>query len=267
MQTPYKKEISLEMNQRIISLVPSITLLLFDLGLGNSIIGRTKFCVHPKGKVNDIPIIGGTKNIDVQKIKLLQPTIIFTSKEENEKEPVELLNKDFKVIVFDVRNLEDNYKMIERIGKLTHTEINALQIKEKTKEEFKLLEESISKSSNLQINTLYLIWRKPYMTVGKDTFIHSMLELMGLKNMFTHQTRYPIISNLQTSYFEKCQLVLLSSEPYPFTEKHIAEIQQQLPNAKICLADGEYFSWYGSKMAKAPAYFQKLSEELRKQNV
>ena len=100
------------------------------------------------------------------------------------------------------------------------------------------------------------------MTIGKDTFIHSLLETMGCKNMFAHQTRYPIIHNLQTSYFSKCQLVLLPSEPYPFSEKHLAEIQEQLPNAKVILVDGEYFSWYGSKIRDTPAYFKMLSERI-----
>ncbi|MCC6584936.1 MAG: ABC transporter substrate-binding protein [Chitinophagales bacterium] len=252
---------------RIISLVPSITLLLFDLGLENNIVGRTKFCIHPKEQVKSIPTIGGTKNIDMQKIKTLQPTIIFATKEENEKEPIDALKKDFNVIIFDVKNIEDNYKMIAKIGKLTNTEEKAKEIIEETKQNFEELKKSIFKFSNFQINILYLIWRKPYMTIGKDTFIHSMIETIGLKNMFAHQTRYPIINNLQTSYFEKCQLVLLSSEPYPFTQMHIAEIQQQLPKAKIILVDGEYFSWYGSKMKDAPAYFQQLITTINEQIV
>lgn len=253
------------LHQRIISLVPSITLLLFDLGLENNIVGRTKFCIHPKKKVNQIPTVGGTKNIDIQKVKLLQPTIIFANKEENEKEPIETLQKDFKVVLTDVKNIEENYKMITKVGKLTNTEIKANEIITTTKLNFYNLTDSILKFSNFQINTLYLIWRKPYMTIGKDTFIHSMLEQLGLKNMFAHQTRYPIIQNLQTSYFSKCQLVLLSSEPYPFTQKHIAEIQEQLPNAKIILVDGEYFSWYGSKIMHAPAYFNTLIKTIHEQ--
>ena len=152
--------------------------------------------------------------------------------------------------------------MIEKIGILTNTEAAANDIIHQTKFNF----------SNLQkrtepIPTLYLIWRKPYMSIGKDTFIHSMLEATGLKNMFSHQTRYPIISNLQTSYFANCKLVLLSSEPYPFTEKHIHELQQQLPHAKIVLADGEYFSWYGSKMINAPLYFKQLLDSVNEQSL
>lgn len=244
---------------KIISLVPSVTLLLFDLGLENDIIGRTKFCIHPKEKVSKIPTVGGTKNIDLAKIKALQPTLIFATKEENVKEQIQQLQMEFKVVVFDIKNLEDNYKMMEKIGKLTQTEAKAFEIMEQTKSNFSTIQKLLS-----NIPTLYLIWRKPYMSIGKDTFIHAMLETIGLKNMFAHQTRYPIINNLQTSYFANCKLVLLSSEPYPFTEKHIAEIRQQMPNAKILLVDGEYFSWYGSKMLNAPAYFQELLNKINR---
>ena len=252
---------------KIISLVPSITLLLFDLGLENSIIGRTKFCIHPKEKVKQIPTIGGTKNIDIEKIKALQPDLIFATKEENEKAQIIELKKIFNVVIFDVKNLEDNYKMIAKIGKLTSSEIKASEIIEQTKLNFEKFENTLSLSLPIAIGTLYLIWRKPYMTIGKDTFIHAMLETIGLKNMFAHQTRYPIIQNLQTSYFAKCELVLLSSEPYPFTQQHIKEIQEQLPNAKILLVDGEYFSWYGSKMMNAPKYFNELINTIEQHSV
>ena len=251
--------------QKIISLVPSITLLLFDLGLENNIAGRTKFCIHPKEKVKNIPTVGGTKNIDIQKIKSLQPDLIFANKEENVKEQIETLKTEFKVVITDVKNLEENYKMIEKIGKLTNTGTKAAEIIEQTKLNFKTLEENISEFPDFQFNTLYLIWRKPYMTIGKDTFIHSMLETIGLKNMFGHQTRYPIIHNLQTSYFKKCELVLVSSEPYPFTKLHIKEIQEQMPDAKIIMADGEFFSWYGSKIKDAPAYFKNLLNTINEQ--
>lgn len=256
------------MQQRIISLVPSITLLLFDLGLENNIVGRTKFCIHPKEKINSIPTIGGTKQFDIENIRLLKPDLIIANKEENEKEQIEALKNEFKVLVTDVKNLEDNYKMIEKIGKLTKTENIAKEIIHQTKLNFEEFKINLSSSLSLPINigTLYLIWRKPYMTIGKDTFIHSMLESMGLKNMFGHQTRYPIIHNFQTSYFANCKLVLLSSEPYPFTEKHIREIQQQLPHAKIVLVDGEFFSWYGSKIKDAPAYFTSLLKQINEQN-
>ena len=256
------------MQQRNRSLVPSITLLLFDLGLDKNIVGRTKFGIQPKEKIDSIPTIGGVKQLDIEKIRLLKPDLIIANKEENEKEKTEALKKEFKVIVTEVKNLEDNYKMIEKIGKLTKTENIAKEIIHQTKLNFEEFKINFSHLQSLPINlgTLYLIWRKPYMTIGKDTFIHSMLESIGLKNMFGHQTRYPIIHNFQTSYFSNCKLVLLSSEPYPFTEKHIREIQQQLPHAKIVLVDGEFFSWYGSKIKDAPAYFTSLLKQINEQN-
>ncbi|MFN8259707.1 MAG: helical backbone metal receptor [Chitinophagales bacterium] len=256
------------MQQRIISLVPSITLLLFDLGLEKNIVGRTKFCIHPVDKIKSVPVIGGTKQLVIEKIRLLKPDLIIANKEENEKEQIETLKREFKVIVTEVKSLEDNYKMIEKIGKLTKTESIAYEIIIQTKQHFETFSKTLSSSLSFPINTgtLYLIWRKPYMTIGKDTFIHSMLESMGLKNMFGHQTRYPIIHNFQTSYFANCKLVFLSSEPYPFSEKHIREIQQQLPHAKVVLVDGEYFSWYGSKIKDAPAYFTGLLKQLDEQN-
>lgn len=249
------------MDLKIVSLVPSITLLLCDLGLEHVLVGRTKFCIEPKEKLSGIPIIGGTKNIDFQKIQAAQPTLLFATKEENVKEQIQALKKHFKTIVFEVNNLKDNYKMIEKIGKLTQTSERSAQIIQQTIQNFQLLD---TIKINPPIPTLYLIWKKPYMTIGKDTFIHAMMERIGLCNLFSHQTRYPIIQNMQTSFFEKCKLVILSSEPYPFTEAHIREIREQLPNAQILLADGAYFSWYGSKITEAPAYFQQLIEKINK---
>jgi ABC-type Fe3+-hydroxamate transport system substrate-binding protein len=141
--------------------------------------------------------------------------------------------------------------MVLQIGRMTGTLDKAARIVAMTRRNFNSIEPLPPWS------VLYLIWRKPYMTVGNDTFIHSMLEIIGLKNLFAHRKRYPVIDDLD-ALSETCQLVLLPSEPYPFTEKHAKEIQSRLPAAKIVLADGEFFSWYGSKMTGAPAYFNKL---------
>lgn len=247
---------------RIVSLVPSITLLLIDLGLEDSIVGRTKFCTLPIENVRNIPTIGGTKNIDIDKIKALEADFIIANKEENVKEQIEALKIYCKVILFDVRNLDENYKMIAKIAKLTNTNEKAQDIIKQTQANFEKLQTHIAPLKALQLNAVYMIWKKPYMTVGKDTFIHAMLEHLGVKNMFSHQTRYPIIQQFNTSYFEKCNLVFLSSEPYPFEEKHIREFQTMLPNTKIILVDGTYFSWYGSKMIDAPKYYQQLAEKI-----
>jgi ABC-type Fe3+-hydroxamate transport system substrate-binding protein len=120
---------------------------------------------------------------------------------------------------------------------------------------------SQQQTTNYQLQTCYLIWKDPFMTVGGDTFINDMMNHAGFKNVFEKQNRYPeiTIEQLQTV---NSQLLLLSSEPFPFKQKHIYELQPLLPNAKIILVDGEMFSWYGSRLVKAPAYFQQLQNQV-----
>jgi ABC-type Fe3+-hydroxamate transport system substrate-binding protein len=244
--------------KRIVSLVPSQTELLFDLGLEEEIIGITKYCVHPEKWFHTKTRIGGTKNIDVEKIKILQPDLIIANKEENVKEQIELLEKIAPVYVSDVNNLEDALQMIEAIGKITGRNDNAKKIIATIKTTFSKLRPS---TISYQLSTVYLIWRNPYMTVGGDTFIAEMLRCCGLQNVFENEKRYPEIS-LQQLSTKNCQLILLSSEPYPFKEKHVYEIKKILPDAKIILVDGEMFSWYGSRLIHAAKYFERLIAEI-----
>lgn len=239
---------------KIISLVPSITELLFDLGLQDQLIGRTKFCVHPYPQVKDIQQFGGTKKLHIEKIKAVKPNLIIANKEENLKNEVEELQKEFDVLVTDVVDLEGNNQMILNIGKRTNTWIKAQEIIEKIKEEFSMLPRL-----DTQPKVLHLIWKEPLMSIGKDTFIHAMLHYAGFENVCKNFTRYPQIeipSSLKPEY------IFLSSEPFPFQEKHIPEIQAKFPNAKCILVDGEMFSWYGSRMRYAPTYFKTLRKML-----
>ncbi|MBP6432597.1 MAG: ABC transporter substrate-binding protein [Ferruginibacter sp.] len=238
--------------QKIISLVPSQTELLYDLGLNEQVVGITKFCIHPNQWFNSKTRVGGTKNVNINAIKALQPHLIIANKEENVKEQIEELAKDFAVWVTDVNTFEEAMKMIEDIGHLTGTATKAHHLTQKIKDEFATI--SIAKKP---INTCYLIWQSPYMTVGGDTFIHDMLQKCGFNNIFANQTRYPEIS-INQLLVANCQLLLLSSEPYPFKQKHIDELQTQLPNTKIILVDGEMFSWYGSRLLYAPKYLKEL---------
>ena len=235
--------------QKIISLVPSQTELLHYLGLENEVIGITKFCVHPEKWFRAKTRIGGTKTVNIGLIKKLQPDLIIANKEENIKEQVEILAKDFAVWVTNVNNLEEAFNMISDIGELTNTVNKAQQLIVNIKEEFSKLPIAIN-----PIRACYLIWQKPYMTVGNDTFIHNMMQLCGLQNIFKDKIRYPEIT-LEEIKNGKCQLLILSSEPYPFKNKHILEIQQHLPETKIVLANGEMFSWYGSRVSLAAKYF------------
>lgn len=252
------RSISINSNpQRIISLVPSQTELLFDLGLADQVIGITKFCIHPDEWFRSKTRIGGTKQLHIDQIKQLQPDLIIANKEENVKEQIEELEKLFPVWISDINNLADAYEMIEQVGIITNKEHPANKILLQTKKGFAKLPTQDSK-----LRTAYLIWQNPYMTIGGDTFIHSMLEAASFKNLFNNKTRYPgiTITELQTM---NCELLLLSSEPYPFKQKHIDELQTQLPNTRILLVDGEMFSWYGSRLLQAPAYFAKLQSQIK----
>lgn len=223
---------------RIISLVPSQTEFLIDIGA--PVVGRTKFCIHPKNKVDDIPIIGGTKKFAIDKIKALQPDLIIGNKEENEKEGIEALTKAYPVWMSDIFTLDDAFQMMVALGHYLNVERTTNKIVESCKE-------ALSKVKNSKEDrVIYLIWRKPWMTAGKNTFIDHILNYLGYKNLIT-KDRYPEIA-LEDLKALKPDKILLSSEPFPFKEKHAEEIQNIIPDVKCELVDGELYSWYGSRL-------------------
>jgi ABC-type Fe3+-hydroxamate transport system substrate-binding protein len=257
-------EITLEKTpQRIISLVPSQTELLADLGLEKEVVGITKFCIHPESWFRNKTRIGGTKNFNFEKIAALQPDLIIGNKEENEKEQIEELMKMYPVWMSDIKTLEDAYVMMNAIGKITNKKSEAEYIVKNIATAFSNFESSnsrIIKSSNKKV--AYFIWKNPWMVAGHDTFINEMLKLCGWKNVFSEmESRYPEIS-LHDLAEKSPELILLSSEPYPFKEKHVTELKAILPNAKIITVDGELFSWYGSRLLKSPHYFLELQKSL-----
>lgn len=238
--------------RRIISLVPSQTELLFDLGLDQEIIGITKFCIHPHNKVSSKLKIGGTKKLKLDLIEQLQPDLIIGNKEENSRADIEDLQKRFPVWMSDIITIKDAVKTIEDIGALVDRCPEANYLKHLIDGGFKDLA-LLATQQNISNRVAYLIWKKPYMAAGKNTFINDMLITNGLTNVIDAE-RYPEIS-LKDLKELNCQTVLLSSEPYPFKEKDIVEIRAALPNAEVLLVDGEMFSWYGSRMVKAVQYF------------
>ena len=242
--------------QRIISLVPSQTELLFDLGLNEQTVGITKFCVHPPEWFYTKTRVGGTKKLHIDIIHQLQPDLIIANKEENVKEQVEECAKNYPVWVSDVNNLADAYDMIGQIGIITGRNKQAREIIDQIKGNFAQLQ-----TINNKLQTSYLIWNDPYMTVGGDTFIHSMLEAVGFNNIFSDKTRYPEVT-IEELHIARCQLLLLSSEPFPFKQKHIDQLQLLLPHTTIMLVDGEMFSWYGSNLLNAPGYFKELQKSI-----
>lgn len=240
---------------RIISLVPSQTELLFDLGLDEEITGITKFCVHPSEWRRRKEIVGGTKQLKLETIHSLQPDLIIANKEENVKEQIAELSRHYPVWISDVADIEDAYRMIKEIGKITGKNSRASTIINTIQNEFANFESAHSHFTKR--TCCYLIWQKPYMTVGRDTFIHAMLEKAGLINVFGNRLRYPSIT-IEEIKAAKPAVVLLSSEPFPFKQKHADEFAKYLPGSKVLVADGEMFSWYGSRLLRSCHYFKEL---------
>ena len=248
--------------KRIICLVPSLTELLVDLGLRKNLVGITKFCVHPNDLRKEKTVVGGTKSVHLEEIRALKPDIIFCNKEENTPEIVESCTKIAPVHVSDIKTLEDAYQLIGQYGELFSLENQAKTLITTLKSASESFRESVQQNQNRNLKTAYLIWRKPWMAAGSDTFIDHLLQLNGLENPFKSLSdRYP---EIELKTLENVDLVLLSSEPFPFKEKHIAEIKAHT-EAEILLVDGEYFSWYGSRLLKAFDYFSRFQNELKNQ--
>ena len=250
--------------QKIISLVPSQTELLYDLGLDKEIVGITKFCVHPREWFLHKAKVGGTKKIRFESIHQLNPDLIIANKEENNQQDVEKLAADYTLWISDIKELDDACGMIIALGQLTGREAKAAWIIDQIRSRFSKLRQwliDFSADRNMPA-TAYLIWQNPYMAAGAGTFIHHLMACCGFRNIFENRPRYPEI-NISDLQARGCELLLLSSEPFPFKEKHLAQIQQKLPDTRILLVDGEMFSWYGSRLLLAPAYFEQLLLQIR----
>ena len=242
--------------KRIISLVPSQTELLFFMGMENAIVGITKFCIHPETKVSMIAKIGGTKQLNLEAIHNLRPDLIIANKEENEQSQVEELMKHYPVWVSNINNLPDALDMICRVGAMFDKKPLAESLTFNITRQFETI-----KISLIQIRVAYLIWRKPYMAAGQHTFINNMLQICGFTNAIDAE-RYPVVTNDELIATAP-EVLLLSSEPYPFTQKHINEFKAILPNTRVILVNGEMFSWYGSRLVHAPGYFKELIEKVK----
>jgi ABC-type Fe3+-hydroxamate transport system substrate-binding protein len=243
--------------KRIVSLVPSQTELLFDLGLDDEVVGLTKFCIHPEEKWRTTQRVGGTKSVKHEAIKALAPDLIIANKEENTKEDVEALASEYPVWVSDVRTIENALEMIDQVGVLVNRRNEAGRMIEKLRSDFAALR-GIAAGKRV----VYLIWNNPIMVAGQDTFIDAVLSWCGAENLAQKVSgRYPEITASEIAAW-KPDAVLLSSEPFPFKEKHLKALDEQINGvagtAKIELVDGELFSWYGSRLLKSAAYLRQL---------
>lgn len=233
----------------IVSLVPSLTELLFDLGLEEKVIGRTRFCVHPEEKVKDVEIMGGTKNPRLDKIKGAKPDLVIANREENRKEDIESLQEDFRVHLTDINTIEDALLSIHEIGEICGVPDKAGELISAIRSEY----ENVPDEPPL--TAAYMIWRDPWMSVGDNTYIHSVLTHWGFKNIFGNLTRYPKTTLNQIAE-KNPDVILLSSEPYPFKEKHVDVVAGVCTESQVFRVDGEWFSWYGSRMLPS---FKKLN--------
>ena len=260
--------------KKIISLVPSQSELLWDIGLQKELIGITKFCIHPTAMFRNVQVVGGTKKLNINKIIALQPDLIIGNKEENSKEDITELKEHFPVWISEIETLGDAFKMILELGRITDRKEKAERIVSEIQEE--KLSFSSKYNTGAPIRCAYFIWKEPYMSVGKNNFINTLLHTCGLINVFAEDyystddfenknLRYPQINESQLKK-AKPQLILLSSEPYPFREKHVREIKSIYPDTVVKIVDGEFFSWYGSRLKKSFKYFYELLNdgEIRK---
>lgn len=246
--------------KRIVSLVPSQTELLYDLGLEDCIVGLTKFCVHPSRAKQTKEIVGGTKNIKLEKIRNLNPDIILCNKEENTKEIVEACEQICPVHVSDIFNLKDAKKLIEDYGYFFNKRKESNKIIQKM--DFEINNFLLYIKDKPILKVAYFIWRTPWMVAANNTFIDYLLELNNYDNIYANKERYPEIELKKIRLEGDPDLIFLSSEPYPFKEEHILEIEQHTQHSKIVFVDGELFSWYGSRLLQSFDYFKKLRERV-----
>ncbi len=243
--------------KRMVSLVPSQTELLADLGLDAEVVGITKFCVHPADWFRNKPRVGGTKQLHLDRIRALKPDLIIGNKEENVKEQVEALANEFPVWLSDVTDFDAALKMMVAVGELVGRAAQGRALSQAIQQAFSSL-----RQNRPAIRAAYFIWRQPWMVAAGDTFINDMMSMAGFENVFAHLKRYPEIGAAELKEAAP-EILLLSSEPYPFREKHAEELRSVAGNCRTMMVDGEMFSWYGSRMLKAADYLANLRARIQ----
>lgn len=246
-----RRQVSIpELPGRIISLVPSVTETVIDLGCANCLQGRTHYCIHPNEKVKEIPTIGGTLNIDFRKVKALNPDLILAVKEENDKEQVYRLARDYPVYVFDIHTVDDGLNMVERIAELLGKPQRGLDWK-------RSISAKLGHIKPVRAKVLYLVWNNPLMAAGRGTFIDSVLQVYGYRNVIADKgyPRPDKPSSLSPDF------VMAPSEPYRFSDEELEELKVQFPDSAVVRVDGEIFSWYGTHMRLIPTYYRQLPQK------
>jgi len=229
--------------------VPSLTDAAFALGVGDRVVGRTEFCVRPRGDVERVEQVGGTKNPDVEHVRALAPDVILANREENTKHRVEALAEDFPVWLTDPRGPDDVPDLWRELGHITARDGDAFA--RACEEE---LAAARAAAPERRPTFLYYVWKGPWIVAGHDTYISALLEAAGWRNALpAEKTRFPRLGSEDIAVLG-CDLHMLSSEPYAFK---IAEA----PAQPARLVDGEVLSWYPSLTVEGLRYARKLLEE------
>lgn len=236
------RQVEVNSVRRVVSLVPSITELLIDMGV--NVVGRTKFCIHPSNDIDDVKIIGGTKKFRYDEIEKQEPDLIVGNKEENDRVGIEKLETKYPVWISDISSVEDALQLVTMLGSVLNKEENSEGIVAQLKKAYEAL------AGKERGTIMYFIWKNPWMTAGQGTYIDTMLRWCGYENVIKDD-RYPTL-NLSnwTLENEPPEQIFLSSEPFPFSEKHIDEVRSLFPKTKIKLVNGEFYSWYGTRLLK-----------------
>lgn len=245
---------------RIVSLVPSVTELLCDLGLGGQLVGRTGFCVHPKDQLRHVAKVGGTKDVNLEAIRDLQPTHVVLNVDENRRETADALAGFVPhLVVTHPQGPADNFALYRLLGGIFNCEERSAQLSAELRGR---LDELQNHPAWPERKVLYLIWRDPWMTVSTDTYIARMLRLVNWRTVPGHSdTRYPEVELGELA--ENPDLVLLSSEPYPFRDRHAPEIRAELGDATpVHLIEGDMVSWYGSRAVAGVAYLEDFARQI-----
>ncbi|MCD6525507.1 MAG: ABC transporter substrate-binding protein [Desulfuromonas sp.] len=259
-QTGYKIRLP-NYPQRIISLVPSLTELLFDLGLDDEVVGVTDYCIAPEKHVADKPRIGGPKDFSLELIDALRPDLILGDKEENTPEAIHQLRHKHPAWLSDVTTIEKALEMIGAVGRLVNRRVEAQELVRTINRD---LSNQPPSATWPEITVAYLIWKEPWMVATQGTFINAMLKACGFRNLFADQHRYPVIG---VDKLKDAEVILLSSEPCSFSQTDLNQLQIRFPASLVCRVDGTIFSWYGSRMQQAPAYFAALRRQIQQQRL
>jgi len=245
---------------RIISIVPSITELLFDLGVEDTIVGITSYCVHPFHFLTTKKSIGGTKKVNIERVKELAPDLIICNKEENTPEMVAALSEIAPVYVSEVNTISDSLELIQQLGNILSCRTEAKNLVSKIN--FKLDDFKLFMKDMPTRKAAYFIWAEPWMVAANNTFINEVLKLNKFDNIYQNLERYPTIPLEKIRFSGDPRVVLLPSEPFKFTDDHAFEIATYANRSMTVFADGEYFSWYGSRLLKAFDYFKQLQKKI-----